>query len=135
MSALARASCRVSVLVVDDHGDTAESLTELLVQHGFHVCTARDGADAVCRCSVEAPDIVVTDVVMSGMDGFEVARQIRAARAVALFVVAMTAYEQATAKGPNPHGFDLLVLKPLNVPALMEALNRVRAARDRSTAP
>gem|GEM_PF-1874609 len=63
----------LSVLVVDDVADVADSLAELLGCHGYAARTAYTGAEALRVAEAERPDVVVLDLAMPGMDGWELA--------------------------------------------------------------
>src|SRR5579883_520031 len=69
---------RPSLQVVDDQYDATESLAFLLQLHGFPVRTASDGAQALEAIASEVPDAVLLDLRMPAMDGWELARRIRA---------------------------------------------------------
>lgn len=65
------------ILVVDDDADVRELLCRTLEQNGYAAAAACGGAQALRQASDDAPDLVITDVVMPGMDGFEVLRRLR----------------------------------------------------------
>src|SRR5438067_8310296 len=67
----------INVLLVDDDADFLDLLPFVLVREGYHVVTAADGQQALTRWQAEQPDLVVLDVNLPGLDGFEVCRQIR----------------------------------------------------------
>ena len=65
------------VLVVDDSVTVRKVTSRLLERHGMHVLTAKDGVDAMALLSEHAPDLMLLDIEMPRMDGFEVATQVR----------------------------------------------------------
>ena len=65
----------IRLLVVDDRDDNLYLLRALLEGNGYHVETARHGAEALVRARQEAPDLVVSDLLMPVMDGFTLLRQ------------------------------------------------------------
>ena len=67
----------MKVLLVDDDTDLLDLLAFVLVREGYRVVTATDGAEALARWRKEQPDLVVLDVGLPRVDGFEVCRQIR----------------------------------------------------------
>src|SRR4051794_6787387 len=69
----------LSLLVVDDDADTADSLADLLILHGHDARSATSGADALQLAADEPPDAVVLDLQMPGMDGWDLARRLSAA--------------------------------------------------------
>jgi CheY-like chemotaxis protein len=79
----------VSVLVVDDHEAFLSFVEQGLLRHGHTPIIARSGAEALRRLETEPVEIVVTDVMMPGMDGIELLREIRSRRPD-LPVIAMT---------------------------------------------
>ena len=65
------------ILVVDDEPDVLEVVKSRLELHGFQVITAKDGEEALQKVEQEEPDLVLLDVMMPGLDGWEVCKQIR----------------------------------------------------------
>lgn len=65
------------VLLVDDEALIREAYAELLVDHGYHVTTARDGVDALSVARESSPDVVVTDVLMPESDGFDLITELK----------------------------------------------------------
>src|SRR5579885_3832854 len=80
-----------SVLVVDDEELTLRTISRGLRQEGFEVFTAASGEDALRVFQQEKPDLTLLDIVLPGIDGVEVLRQIRQANSAAI-VVMMSAY-------------------------------------------
>lgn len=68
----------VDVLIVDDDASTRELLRLLLEQHGYRCAEARDGREALARIHEESPRCVLLDLLMPDLDGFTVARTLRA---------------------------------------------------------
>ena len=89
------------VLIVDDVPDNLAVLHDALDESGYTVLVATDGASAVARAAQALPDIVLLDALMPGMDGFEVARRLKAAVATApipiVFMTALTDTEHVLA--------------------------------------
>ncbi len=71
------------VLIVDDVPDNLAVLHDALDESGYTVLVATNGADAIARATQAQPHIVLLDAVMPGMDGFEVARRLKALPATA----------------------------------------------------
>lgn len=71
-------SAAFRILIVDDNRDAADSMAMLLNRLGNQVCTAYDGAEALLAFPAFQPDVVLLDLGMPGMSGYEVARKIRA---------------------------------------------------------
>ena len=96
------------ILVVDDNVDAANTVAELLAMLGHEVRAVHDGLDAVSAAADMMPDIILLDIGLPGIDGYEVARRIRATGA-AVRLIALTGWgqdkdrEQASAAGFDEH--------------------------------
>jgi len=66
------------ILVVDDTPNNVTLLEDMLTARGYQVATARDGAEALAKMAPDAPDLVLLDVMMPGLDGFQVCERLRA---------------------------------------------------------
>lgn len=113
------------VLIVDDIPDNLAVLHDALDESGYTVLVATDGASAIARAAQALPDIVLLDALMPGMDGFEVARRIRADPALArLPVVALTGWgQQQDRQRTQEAGFDRHLVKPADPLALRAVLD------------
>ena len=112
------------VLVVDDELDTAIILSLLLKRMGFDVLTAYDALDGMNWVEKVIPDVVLLDLGMPGMDGFELCRAIRATPWGAhVKMIAVTGRGEPEDKRLSKQaGFDLHLVKPVNQWVLAEAL-------------
>ena len=121
------------VLVVDDEAHITELLTMALGYEGFDVEQAADGRAALAAIERRSPDLVVLDVMLPDLDGFEVARRLRVdgAATTAVPIVFLTARDDAADKVRGLRlGSDDYVTKPFNVEELVE---RVKAVLRRSS--
>jgi signal transduction histidine kinase/DNA-binding response OmpR family regulator len=117
------------VLVVDDNQDAAESLGLLLEVSGHEVRVCHDGAAALRAAEEYRPEAVLLDIGLPGMDGYEVARRLRACPATrGALLVALTGYGQAEdQRRAREAGFDHHLIKPADVEALAGLLASVPA--------
>ena len=114
------------ILVVDDVRASAETLTMLLRVLGHEVVTANDGRTALELAQQNKPDTIFLDIAMPEMDGYEVARRIRATPDLKeTVVVALTGYgQEEDRRRAKEAGFDYHVTKPASVAGLREILAR-----------
>ena len=123
------------ILVVDDVEKNVKLLADVLAVKGFRVSTAFSGEQALQRIAAETPDLVLLDVMMPGMSGYEVCRAIRADPAIGLLpIVLVTALDpaQERIKGLDA-GADDFLTKPVNQPELMarvRSLLRIKSLYD-----
>jgi signal transduction histidine kinase/DNA-binding response OmpR family regulator len=124
---LEKGPCRV--LVVDDNVDAAESLAILLRLSGHEVRMARDGPEALAAAAGFSPHMVLLDIGLPGMDGYEVARRLRSGPATGEAVlVALTGYgEEEHRRKSREAGFDRHVIKPVDPQTLKGLLHRAGA--------
>ena len=116
---MGRVSTRVRVLLVEDDEDSRALLAELL-QDEFDVRTAADGRAGLDACSLEPPDVLITDESLPGLRGTELAREVKA-RHPSTRVVLVSGY----AKPPGTEACDLVLKKPVDVDTLARALTQL----------
>ncbi len=114
------------ILVVDDVKASAETLTMLLRVLGHEVVMANDGKTALELATQTRPDTIFLDIAMPEMNGYEVARRIRATPALKeVVLVALTGYgQEEDRRRAKEAGFDYHVTKPASVAGLREILAR-----------
>ena len=123
------------ILVVDDVPKNVKLLADLLGVKGYATCTAASGAEALARLETEKPDLLLLDVMMPGMSGYEVCQAIRANPAHSMLpIVLVTALDpaQERAKGLEA-GADDFLSKPVNQAELMarvKSLLRIKQLYD-----
>ena len=115
------------VLVADDNYDAAESMTAMLQLLGHSTLTARDGEDAVSACESFQPDVVLLDIGMPMMNGFEACRQIRLQPwSSAAVIIALTGWgTEDDRRRTRDIGFDHHLTKPVNLATLVAILRRL----------
>jgi CheY-like chemotaxis protein len=122
------------VLIVDDNRDSADTAMAILRLLGNEVESAYSGAGALDAAAHFRPAVVLLDLAMPDMDGFETLRRLRAIPGLAkIFAVAMTGYgTQEDKRRSLASGFDAHLTKPVELDALMKLLSE---ARDRAGTP
>ncbi|MBL8482768.1 MAG: response regulator [Rhodocyclaceae bacterium] len=109
------------VLVVDDSAVERQVLTEFLIKNGYDVVTAESGEDAIEKARSERPDLILMDVVMPGINGYQATRTISRDEATRKIPVIMcTSKDQPTDKiwGMRQGALDYMV-KPVNLTDLL----------------
>ena len=112
------------VLIVDDNQDAALSVAMLLQMGGHETETAHDGAQALERAASFQPDVVVLDIGLPVLDGYQVARQLRRAPATRnALLLALTGYgQQQDEAAATAAGFDRHFIKPADTDALLACI-------------
>ncbi len=122
---LAQRSPSRRILIVDDNKDAAEGLRMLLNLAGHKPQVANDGPAALAAAQSYRPEVVLLDIGLPGMDGYEVARRFRAlASGAEMVLVATTGYGQAEdRKRAEAAGFDGYLVKPVDLEAVTRWLS------------
>ncbi len=117
------------VLVVDDNRDSAESLADLLRLWGHEAHVAHDGPGALERMAECDPEVVLLDIGLPGIDGYQVARRLRERqRREGLTLIALTGLgQQEDRRRAREAGFDVHLTKPVDPDALRDWLARTPA--------
>jgi DNA-binding response OmpR family regulator len=129
---LAAADSKGTILVVDDNPDNVEILRAFLESRGYAVAQAPDGRTALARMEQVRPELVLLDVMMPGMDGWQVCRTIKShpefgGNTRVVMVTAKGAFEDKF-EGLRS-GADDYVVKPVDFKDLLEKVERNLAAR------
>ena len=129
------------ILVADDVPENVRLLEAVLVPRGYEVVSASDGLQALEAARSARPDLVLLDVVMPGLDGFEVCRQLRAREDTAMLPVIMLTASEGTEKTKAiDAGADDFIPKPFNhdellAPRSLAAPDQALPRRDRGAEP
>ena len=110
------------VLVVDDNADGGDSLVALLNLNGYDAVLAGDGPAALEMAAKNPPDVVLLDIGLPGMDGYEVCRRLREQGHERAAIIALTGYGQPDRGRLELHGFDNYIVKPCPLPELLRIL-------------
>lgn len=112
------------IMVVDDYVDAAESLAMLLEMEGHEVTTVHCGLQAIEQAQVFRPRVILLDIGLPGLNGYEVASRLRALPETrGAMLIALTGYGQAEDRNRSQNaGFDHHLLKPVNFEMLSELL-------------
>lgn len=114
----------VRILLVEDNPENRDMLSRRLLKRGFQLLYAEDGAEAVACASAELPDLILMDLNLPVMDGWEATRRIKADPATARIpVIALTAHamsgDNQTARAAGCDDYDT---KPVELPRLLEKI-------------
>ena len=111
------------IVLVEDNADMRKGLREVLEHIGHRVKEAHDGISGLAIILAERPDVAIIDIGLDGMDGYEVARRVRAALGTSVLLVAMTGH------GHESHrlqalsaGFDTHLTKPVDIGLVVRIL-------------
>jgi two-component system CheB/CheR fusion protein len=113
------------ILIVDDNADAANSLSELLKMDGHETLPAFSAEEALSFADVFNPEIVLLDIGLPRMDGYEVAKRLRLSPLHSrTTLIALTGYgQQEDLDRAQAAGFDAHLVKPVDLPALTRLLN------------
>jgi CheY-like chemotaxis protein len=117
------------ILIVDDNVDAAEMFGELMILNGFETRIVHDGGRGVAVARAFFPDVIFLDLGLPGMDGFEVARTLRADPSMsACTMVAVTGWGSAEDKRKTQEaGFHLHLTKPVKKAGIDQVFALVKA--------
>ena len=117
------------VLVVDDNRDAVEMLVAAFRHAGFHAVGATDGVEALAIAGSIEPQVALLDIGLPSLDGFQLARMLRAATPSSIRLVALTGYGQdQDIAAAREAGFEKFFVKPAPVDALIHAINELVTA-------
>jgi CheY-like chemotaxis protein len=115
------------ILVADDFPQAAETLAQLLRQEGYEVQIARDGLEAVTAAERSHPDVIVLDLAMPELNGYDAARKIRQESwGKDVVLIALTGWgQQRDRHRTKEAGFDAHLTKPVKYEAILELLEKL----------
>ena len=125
-----------NLLLVEDNSDMRRMLSKTLQRRGFTVDVAANGNDAVAQFKKGKPDVTVVDIGLPDMNGFEVARAIRAFEGDSnpALLIALTGYSQEEDRRQSQQaGFDLHLVKPIDPVDIVTEIAKAEANRKRNS--
>lgn len=128
---------KARVLLVDDYPDAREMYTEYLEFSGYEVVEARNGMEAIERAIDSTPDIILMDLSLPVMDGWEATRRLKAdKRTAAIPIVALTGHALAgISEGAKRAGCDAFVTKPCLPEDLVKEIRKILDAPSATRRP
>lgn len=116
---------RVEILAVDDTPDNLFLLELILGEvENYHLCCAQSGRDAIEAIKASPPDLVLLDVMMPDMDGYEVTRHIRQNPALPYIpILLVTAHPETSATEALTAGADGFIRKPFDIDSLLQRVD------------
>ena len=122
------------ILVVDDNRDILDLVQRVLLTYGYDVVIARDGLEALQQETASQPDLVVLDVNLPILDGWEVCRRIKARRAVPVLLLTVRA-ERADIDQSREAGADDHLPKPFDITEFLARINKLLAPSTQTSLP
>ena len=115
------------LLVVEDNEFNLDMLTRRLKKRGFDIVVAQDGAQGVAMATAEVPDLILMDMSLPVLDGWEATRRIKAGEATrAIPIIALTAHAMAGDRDKAmAAGCDDYDTKPVELPRLLDKIDRL----------
>jgi len=123
------------ILIIDDNRDATDSLHALLRDHGFSCASALDGPSGLQAVETFAPDVVLLDIGLPGLDGYAVARRIRSSTdGNRCLIVALTGYGQERDRERSMQaGIDAHLVKPVELEQLLTVIRTTSRAFESTT--
>jgi DNA-binding NtrC family response regulator len=117
----------LSVLIVDDETNMRRTLADILSLEGYRVTTASDGEQAVAICNAQPQDVVLMDVRMPGIDGFEALRRIRQTHADARIILMSAFTISELRQQALEEGAIAILPKPLDVEKVVRLIGDIKS--------
>ncbi|HEY9875106.1 MAG TPA: response regulator [Candidatus Obscuribacterales bacterium] len=116
-----------TILVVDDSGMLRHMVSDLLKKHGLNVIVACDGLEAKEKIEAKTPDLVITDLIMPKMNGYELCRWLKCNPKYQLLpvIICSTKNEEFDRYWGMKQGADAYISKPFHPSEMMEAVKKL----------
>jgi CheY-like chemotaxis protein len=126
-----------SILIVDDNQEVADLLFSLMLQHDRIPHCAYNGKDAIAAVRRHLPEVVICDLAMPGMSGFDVAETLSTIYGARCpIMIALTGWsDSGVAQQAIDAGFSIVLAKPADIQQLLSAIDLARSARQRGITP
>ena len=111
-----------NVLVVDDHPEIRDLMVKILERRGYRVSTASDGHDALTQFALARPDLVIIDLSMPGLNGYQLCRLIRGISSVPVLIMSA---QKGVEEKAYEMGADAFVSKPFDMEALWAEIDEL----------
>lgn len=123
----AKEECVAKILIVEDNEMNRDMLSRRLGRKGFDVVIAENGSTGIEMAASETPDLILMDMSLPGIDGWEATRQIKATEATAdIPIIALTAHAMESDRDKAfEAGCDDYDTKPVELPRLLEKINKL----------
>ena len=120
------------ILLVEDNEMNRDMLSRRLRRRGFEIAIAVDGAEGLAMATSESPDLIIMDMSLPGIDGWEVTRRIKAdEKTKAIPVIALTAHVMSDDRDKALEaGCDDYDTKPIKLPRLLDKIEKLREQND-----
>ena len=115
------------ILIIDDEVDVTETVSFMLRSRGYDVSTASDGGEGLTKTLLEHPDIVLLDIIMPTMDGFEVCQKLKRdkdTKKIPIIMLTALGDNKAIAKARTV-GADDYIVKPFSMSTLVSKIIRL----------
>ncbi len=117
---------KLSILVVDDDATVAEMIRDLLLEHGHDVSVVNHPSDAAQVLGTRRADLIITDLDLPGMSGWQLARKVREIQPDILVGLVTGWHVETSEEDLQARGVDFVLAKPFNVEALRRAVDKTR---------
>ena len=115
----------IKFLVVDDETGVSHQIKEFLMQRGYHAMAATNGPDAIALIKKEKPNIVILDIVMEGMTGIEVLKQIKKMNQKIRVIMLTAVEDDKTRQTCMNLGASAYIIKPYNFDDVLKAAHKL----------
>lgn len=121
---------KMNVLVVEDSRTQAEFIRYVLEAEGYDVTLAAGGTEAIRRTEIDMPDVVLTDIMMPGMDGYELCRRIKQQNPDTPVILVTSLFDPADVLKGLASGADSFIVKPVNPEHVRSQIEAVMQTRE-----